>query len=183
MHTISPIKRALTTSSTATSFASLISTITEPSGDGIFSFPARVPWGLHLSFFGAGADDTTFDARLVGWDRIGTDPALTLWVPRALVSFSVTLSTQVGIANAKVIETDRFADTLVVHATVAPQSVFTDLVSAAAATRGTVEIFSPANNLIAWAKVPLNGCEKVQFQFDLTGATNANAVFREILCP
>lgn len=178
MHKTQPLQRALATSSTATSFATLISKLTEPSGDGVFAFPSIGQKFLHASFFGAGADDTTFDARIVGWDRIGTDPAFTLWVPRILASLSIILSTQVGIVGCKVINTDRFADQIVVHATVAPQSTFTDVVSAAAASRGTVEIFSPANNVIAWAKIPLNGCEKVQFDFDMTGATNGNAVFR-----
>ena len=181
MQNYSPIKRALTTSSTATSFATLISTVTEPTGDGIWSF-LKVPWGIHLSFFGAGADDTTFDARIVGWDSIGTDPQLTLWVPRIIASFSCTLSTQIGIASAKLINTDRFADTLTMNTT-APQAKFTDTDSVGAATRGTIPIFSPANNVIAWAVVPLFGFNKIQFDFDMTGATNGNAVFREVCMP
>ncbi len=175
-----PLQLALVANSTATSFATLISTITEPSGTGVHSFLATLRRDkLLVSFFGAGADDSTFDARIVAWDRIESS-TLTLWVPRVLCSLSLTLSTQVGIAGAKVVATDRFADTMVVHATVAPQPVFTDLVSAAAATRGTVEIFSPANNLIAWAKVPVNAPTKIQFDFDMTGATNGNALFRWI---
>jgi hypothetical protein len=43
-----------------------------------------------------------------------------------------------------------------------------------------VEIFSPANNVIAWAKVPINAATKIQFVIDSTGATNGNAVFRWI---
>lgn len=178
LRVVSPLRRALTTSSTATSFATLISKITEPSGDGIFSLNGLVANHINVSFFGAGADNTTFDARIVGWDRIGSDPDFTLWVPRILCSLSCTLSAQVGITGAKLVATDRFADTLVVHATVAPQPTFTDVVSAAAASRGVVEIFSPANDLIAWAKVELEGCEKIQFDFDMTGATSGNCVFR-----
>jgi len=171
----SDLARALATSSTATSFATLISTLTEPSGDGVFSFKTVIPEELMVSFFGAGADNTTFDARIVGWDKIGTTTPL--WVPRILASFSCTLSAQVGVTGAALVSTDRFADTLTMNST-APQAKFTDTDGAGAATRGTVPIFSPANDLIAWAKVPLCGVDKIQFDFDMTGATNGNAVFR-----
>jgi hypothetical protein len=176
-----PLRVALAANATDTSFAALVSTLTEPTGAGVLTLAGNTsrPKKLHISFFGAGADDSTFDARIIGWDRV-EKPGADLWIPRILCSLTLTLSTQVGVTGARVIATDRFADTMVVHATVAPQSTFTDVVSAAAASRGVVEIFSPANNVIAWAKVPINGAEKIQVVFDMTGATNGNAVYRWI---
>jgi hypothetical protein len=189
MRRTSPLQKAFNVNSTATAFATLIPTVTEPvsvrSGEvasGIFDL---VPGGRGLvqdtvlvGFFGAGADNATFDARLWGWDRIGSDPATTLWVPRILASFTCTLSTMVGIAGAKIINTDRFADTLVVNA-VAPQPFFPGVnATPAAEFGGSIKVFSPANNFMAWAEVPLMGCEKLQFDFDSTGSTDSNAVFR-----
>jgi hypothetical protein len=174
------LRKALATSSTATSFASKIPTITKPSGDGVHEFgnSGSLPDLMHAMFYGAGADDSTFDVRIIGWDPTIDVSLKPLWVPRILTTLTITLSTAVGIAGSYVIDTDRFADTLVVHATVAPQATFTDVVSAAAASRGTVEIFSPANNVIAWANIPLRGCTLIEFSYDMTGATNGNALFR-----
>ena len=190
MQRTSPLERAFETNSTASSFTSLIPTVTEPAGvrvgetgaAGVFNLlpdgKGLVPDKALVSFFGAGNDNDTFDARLVGWDRIGSHPTSTLWVPRILASFSCTVSQMVGIAGSKVINTDRFVDTITLNA-VAGDPVFPDIDGGGnAASGGTVQIFSPANNLMAYVSVPILGCEKLQFIFDSTGATNANALFR-----
>jgi hypothetical protein len=173
-------KKALTTSSTATSFATKIPTITPPTGVGVIDMSAAnfIPHFGQFLFYGAGADDTTFDVRLIAWNPIGTAVNNVLWIPQVLCSLTCILGTSVGIAGASVIDTDRFADSIVVHATVAPQPTLTDVVSAAAATRGTIEIFLPSNNLIAYAQVPLRGARKLEVSFDMTGATNGNALYR-----
>jgi hypothetical protein len=174
------LKKALATSSTSTSFASKIPTITEPTGAGVHDLghSGCLSELMRVMFYGEGADDTTFDVRIIGWDKTIDVSGKPLWVPQILCTLSCTLSTVVGIAGSYLTADERIADTLVVHATVAPQATYTDLVSAAAATRGTVEIFSPANNLVAWANVKLHGCRKVEFSFDMTGATNGNVLFR-----
>ncbi len=189
MQRTSPLQKAFDVNTTSATFTSIIPTVTEPVavtagaiGSGIWNL---VPGGRGLvadyamvGFFGAGADNTTFDARLWGWDRIGSDPATTLWMPRILASFTCTLCATVGVAGAKIINTDRLVDTLVVNA-IGPQPFLPGVNGTPAAEYlGTVRVFSPANEFWAWALVPLMGCEKLQFDFDMTGATNGNAAFR-----
>lgn len=189
MQTTSPLSKAFDVNTTSSAFTSIIPTITEPVGvnpgevgSGIFNLsPSKrgsVPDNVLVSFFGAGSDNDTFDVRLWGWDRIGSDPSTTLWVPRILATFTCTVSQMVGIAGAKVINTDRFVDTLVVNA-IAPQPFMPGVSETPAAEYiGTIKVFSPANNFRAYAVVPLNGCEKLQFDFDMTGATSGNSLFR-----
>jgi hypothetical protein len=168
-------------------------TLTEPVGvaigeaaSGIFNLVpggvGKVPDAVLVSFFGAGSDNNTFDVRLWGWDSCGS--VVKLWLSRPLASFTCTLSATVGVATANVINTDRIVDTITVNA-VAPQMFYPDVGlnaadAAAAVYRGTVRIYSPATEFMAYAIVPLNGCEKLQFDFDMTGATNGNALLRFI---
>jgi hypothetical protein len=189
MKRTSPLSKAYVTNTTSASFPSDVPTVTEPlgvnageAGSGIFNLVpggrGLVPEWLLVSFFGAGSDNNTFDSRIIGWDRIGSSPNNVLWVPRILASLSCTVSAMVGVAGQQVVDTDRFVDTIVVNS-VAPQPFYPGVDGTPAAFyRGTIKVFSPANDLMAWALVPLYGCEKIQFDFDMTGATNGNALFR-----
>ena len=180
MESNSRLRRAFAANSTSAAFVAFVDTLTEPSGAGVHDIgkSGLVPDQALISFFGAGADGATFDARIVGWDRIGDDPYSTLWVWRVLASFSVTLSAAVGVAgSAHVAETDRWADTLALGALAEPR--YGDVnATPASEYRGTTRIFSPQNDIKAYAIVPLLGCEKLQFDLDMTGATNGNALFR-----
>src|SRR4051794_13866756 len=103
--------RALTTSSTDSSYASRVATVTTPADDGVLTPPliaGKTPQSALLVFFGAGADNATLTARIIGWRKIGT-----LWVPIDLAEVALTLSTAVGVAGTDAVATDRFADTLV----------------------------------------------------------------------
>lgn len=187
MQRTSALQKAFGTNTTEASFASIVPTLTEPVavnigevGSGIFNLVpggfGKVPDAVLVGFFGAGSDNDTFDVRLWGWDRIGS--VTVEWIPRPLASFSCTVSGTTGVAGGAIVNTDRIVDTIVVNA-IAPQPFIPGVdASAAAITRGTIRIMSPANNMMAWAFVPVYGCEKIQFDFDMTGATNGNAVFR-----
>lgn len=180
----SPWRKWRLTNCTDTSFASKIPTITEPTGTGSTASDATVidlmggglpsgpiQNGMSLCFFGAGSDTNTFSARLIGWNPLQTEraapvtPNTQLWIPTVLVEVSVALSLQVGIAARAVINTDRFADTITLTGTTANAGV-------------NVNIVSPANDTIAYMYVDLAGFTKVELITDLTGATNANALFR-----
>lgn len=162
--------RARTTSQTG-AFPSRIPTLTEPTGDGVIlvgegSFVARqvvfVP-------FGAGADNSTFDVRLIGWKQVvvqGSQTGATIWVPVVLAQFAVTLSALVGVASGALINTDRFGDTMTLTAPYATEGVD-------AITRSPANDVSPAH-----AMVDLKGCRKLEFTFNLGTATNANAVYQ-----
>jgi len=176
MNRVEPARRALGTDATDTSFASKVPTTTEPAGNGVLRLASgpggSVPcWALLWPIATAGNDDT-FDLRVLGWRRIGSGgPGATLWFPSILGQFTCTLSTAVGVAGAPVVATERFADTIVNHATVTgAQGKTTDTDSGGAASTGTTVIYSPGNNLIGWVKMPIGGFEKLELLFDTTAA-------------
>lgn len=197
MHRAMPLRKAFATSATDTSFASRIPTITEPSGDGIHELvngasksgdkdkgrAADVEAAILCMFYGAGADNATFDVRLIGWDTIYAKPT-TLWIPKILASFTCTLSAMVGVAGAPLVATDRIVDTITLRTDNAVSQPVTKSLDSGAVTTSSgwgVEIFSPAGDLAAWVKVPLQGSRKLEFCYDMTGATDGNALFR-FLC-
>ena len=156
-----PFTRLLTTSATDTSFASKIPKVARPSGDAIIDLGdggAMACASLLLQFFGEGADDTTFESRIIGWRRVGHGTT-ELWVPMTLAEIAVTLSTVVGVAGRAVTADERFADTLTLNT-------------------GIAAFFSgDANAQPATAIIDTMGCELAEPIFDLTGATNANCLY------
>jgi hypothetical protein len=150
--------------STASSFASKVPTTTEPTGDGVVS-PLRsggVYDNVLLAFYGTGNDDTTFDARVIGWRKIST-----LWVPVPLFQLTATLSTAVGVSGAAVTDSERFADTLALSA----DFTGADGVSV------QVQSLSGLTNKVAHLVFDAKGFTKFEVLFDLTGATAANALW------
>ena len=153
----------LSTNDSSTSFASRIPTGTRPTANIVEPQGSIASNLIQIVFFGAGSDDQTFDARLIGWNSTNTGSSTSLWVPTPLAGFSCTLSTAVGIASRDAVATDRFADTIS-GATYNPS--------------GGVEIVSPTGDIIAHVVVDIKGSEIVQLDFDMTGATNGNAFYR-----
>lgn len=159
-------RRALTANSTDTSFASKVATLTEPSGSGVLDMGAGgalAPNGVLVVPYGAGNDDTTFAMRIIGWRSItehSSNQKITEWIPIILVELACTLSTAVG-ATGGVIGGGRMADTL---------SLVTgnDDIS--------IDFVSPTGNVAAHAVVDVKGCEKIEFSFDMTGATSGNCL-------
>lgn len=157
--------RALAANSTASSFAAKTPTATAPSGAGVFSLDQQSYAKLRASPYGAGTDGQTFSVRVVGWKPV---PNLTagefLWVPTILTEYACTLSAFVGVAGQVIDENQRFADTLA-------------LVANVGGTDGqNTTKYSPANDTPGWFVVDLQGSEKIEFLFDMTGATSGNAV-------
>lgn len=173
-------RRLRVTSTTDTSFPTRTLTATKPDGIGnavAQTTLAVIPcWGEGISTqknralvipFGAGADDTTFDMRLYSWftvnERDEADPNTLLYYPMLLGEINVTLSTQTGVAGKCLVATDRLADTLTIASTSANQAV-------------SIDVVSDANNTGAHLVVDLKGGQWFEAVFDLTGATNANAL-------
>lgn len=142
------------TNSTDGSFPAKIPTVTEPTGAGVIAWAGRT--GLLLIPYGTGADDSTFDVKIIGWAKIGT-----LWVPALVAQVAVTLSTIVGVAAAEIVATERFADTL-------------------ALTKGLGTIVNPVGDTQPASLMiasQLAAFEKLEFVFDLGTATAANAIY------
>ncbi len=177
-------RKALATNATNTSFASKIATITEPTNDGVISLcqslGGPVPKHMLVVPFATSGDNDTMDMRIIGWRRLTTTglPGGTLWIPHVLGQFTCTMSAAVGVAGAPVVATERFADTIIIHATIITQEKTTDVVSAAAASTGGIWINSPANDLIGMIDVRTKGFEKMELTFDTTavGTTDMNAL-------
>lgn len=153
--------KALAANSTDTSFAALAPTTTMPSTGVVNMLSAGaqysgVPNNLLLAFYGTGAENTTYSARVTGWSKIDT-----LWVPAPLAELACTLGTAVGVAGASVVATERFADTIT-----------------QASGAASIVISSLADNRVGWVLIDPLGHELVQVSFDMTGATNGNAIYK-----
>ncbi len=164
--TSQPWEKLLAANDESTSFGALAPTATEPT-TGVIDLsagkPGMIPEWVQFVFFGAGSNDQTFSARVVGWDLLGTT-----WVPVPLVELAVTLGQSVGAAGLGLVAADRLADTL------AFATAFNALLSPACI------LTSPTGDLIANALVSPKGHRKLQVQFDMTGATSGNALYRRL---
>lgn len=159
--------KARTANATDTSFPSKIPTATEPSGTGVVELIQNKLGGpiqnsVLVVAFGAGSDDTTFSVRVIGWRLFGDDPQTQLWIPAVLAELACTLSSAVGVAGKVVVNTERFADTITLV-------TGNDDIS--------IDIVSPTGNVVAHAAVDIKGFQKLEFTFDLTGATDANVLY------
>lgn len=158
-----PFKKVLSTNSEATSITAPVMTTTKPSGDGVTdrsgdAIPS-VPDVATFVFFGAGADNATFVARLVGWRYEGA-----AWLPITLIQVTCTLSTMTGVAGGNVTASERIVDTIV------QASIFDDLEGI------SFRKVSPADNTPARLMVDLEGWPIREWKFDMTGATSANVL-------
>ena len=153
----SDFKRILSANSSAASWsATIIPTVTAPllSTDGVWNMkmpggPSYVSEKILFTAYLIGAENTTGTFRLWGWHTIERSGATTLYVPVLLAQIVATASTAVGIASAAVLNTERFADTLVVTTagTTVTCSPATDGVANVA---GFVEITNPGFKLVQW---------------------------------
>ncbi len=185
-----PWQKGRSVNATNTSYPSKITTAAEPAADGgsatgsaAIQLAAQgsggiVPCRCRVSFYGEGADNDTFEARVIGWRRGGTPAAGdVVWTPIPLAQFTCTLSTHVGVGTVGFVKAaERFVDTLALSTTgiaVAEPSFTSDVTR-----QGDIKLFSPANQFIAWAEFDTQACEKIEFVYDLTGtSTGANALY------
>jgi hypothetical protein len=135
--------------------------------------------GCLITFFGTGADDDTFSARL--W-KVARSQPVALARPDVIPDRDfqyiggavVTLSTAVGAAAADVpiLSSERIGDAIVW--TAGAMATLLD----ASASLGTIGVASVTANTPAVLYVPyLGGADEIVIEFDLTGtSTGANAV-------
>ena len=156
---VSKLQRARATSATGT-FPSKVPTATTPTGAGVVNDPIvgqAAPDWVQIIPFGDGADNSTFDLRVIGWEV----SELGLWVPVILAQAACTLSAAVGANTYEVTASQRFADTITLT------QVLTNVDS---------KLSSPTGDLVASFQVQTRGCVYVEVTFNLGTATGANAL-------
>lgn len=156
---VSKLSRVRATSATG-SFPSKVPTATTPTGAGVVNDPIvgqGAPEWVQIMPFGDGADNSTFDCRVIGW-KVSD---LGLWVPTILAQAACTLSAAVGVASTEVLATQRFADTITLT------QVQANVDS---------KLSSPTGDFVASFQVETRGCVLVEITFNLGTATGANAL-------
>lgn len=164
-----PWEKVATANDASASFTAPAMTLTPPTAnvielaEGTGPGGSVVPQYVQLVFIGAGADNTTFTARVIGWELIGTT-----WMPVVLTQLAVTLGAMTGIADGALTATDRIADTITLDTPFSgmPASECT--------------IVSPAADLVAKAIVATRGMRLIQLTYDMTGATSGNAIWKPV---
>lgn len=156
----------------STAFATIIPTLTDPRNDSdsanVVEYPSSkegvVADRIKVIPFGAGSDTDTFDMRLWAWDFLKETGTLGgIWIPTLLCDVSLALSTPVGIASHKPVNTDRFVDSVTINH--GDDNV-------------NIRELSSAENLISYFVIDMEGAELLQFDFDMTGATNGNCLYK-----
>lgn len=177
--TATPFRKALAANSTAGDFAAIIPTAVEPvhsAATGIYDLFDRgigvgisglVPQYLLLAPYGGNASNDIFNMRVWGWTK--TAGASPIWVPQLLVELACTLGStdwSAGLGtNMKPV------DTVVVTYGMTDEKLL------------GASIMAPANELPARSLVHLNGCQKIQFDFDMhTGGDSGNCLWRTLDC-
>lgn len=160
-------QKLLTANSTSTGFtASYIAPVAAASvpTTGVVDLlqeKATVPDNMQIMLFGAGADNTTFDLRIIGW-RLTSDGVTYIPTPIAALS-SCTLSATVGATGLALVSTDRLVDTITL---------------ATGYNAGVVvDVTSPTGDVPANVLIDHRGFDKIQFDFDMTGATSGNLIY------
>ena len=176
MHAVRPFKKARATNATNTSFPSKVLTTTEPSGDGVHDIvPIEggiSPCKVLVVPYGTGDANDVFDMRIIGWRPLVREAQnVLLWVPTILASLTCTLGAGTGVAGTPVLNTALIVDTITI---LSEPSVTADTTR-----QGLVEVYSPANDTLAWAELDLRGSYKIEFTFDATTGdpTGMNALF------
>jgi hypothetical protein len=155
----SKLERVRPTSSVDASFPSKVPTSTVPSGAGVVGDPIvqGAPEWIQIIPFGDGADNATFDLRVIGWKPT----TLGLWVPTILAQAACTLSAAVGENGYEVTASQRFADTITLT------QVQANVDS---------KVSSPTGDLVASFQVQTRGATLIEVIFDTGTATGANAL-------
>jgi hypothetical protein len=158
--------RQIATAVATLGYPTFVNTLTEPAlGANLVLVTTSKGEDLALSFFGTGADNSAYSAKVVGWSSIKGGDGLTVWKPTTLLTLTCTLSTSVGVAGGNQSDSERDADTITVGTPSLPASLYV--------------VQSPANDTPGLVILPSLNFEKVAIYFDITaGATGANVLWK-----
>lgn len=129
------------------------------------------PQWMKIMPYGLGSDNDAFSLKVVGVSRIS--PALSdgrvQFMRQELAVLAATISGAVGVAGGNVLATERFADTIAITREATYTADVTRL--------GSVQLYSPVNDLPAYAVIPLLGFEAYEIEWDqTTGTPTMNAL-------
>lgn len=165
-----PFRKASSTDATSTSFTAKIPVATEPSGVAIHNLLSEalgwgggvmVPSHLQLVPYCTAANDITFDFRVFGWNKVA---GLSIWVPQLLIDVSVVAG---NMAGTVILANSFMADTLTVNDGPADNGLWRSIIDC-------------QEDLPASIVIHTRGCQYIEFDFDATGATAMNVLFRPI---
>lgn len=175
---VMPLRKALATNSTATSFTAKIPKVTAPTGTGVFNLtdianavgsPSRTPERILLLPYGGNASNDIFNMRLWGWiETYGPETSDVVgYVPVLLAELACTLGNHDASAvlgtNMLMVDTIAVTDGDVAERTFG------------------VTICSPEAELTAHALIHTLGCKYIEFDFDMdTGGDAANCLWRAV---
>jgi len=161
------LEKVLATNSAATSFTDPAATTTRPVNAISMRRAGSIADRLFLVPYGTGDANDVFEMWVTGWRKITSTAGVVLWVPTRLVKLTCTLGTAVGVAGTEVVATELFADTITATMGISNVSYF---------------LFSTTDNTPAHAIVELNGCDLVEFTFDMTtnDPTGGNCLYARI---
>lgn len=173
-----PLRRLRATNENASSFATRIPTITKPINDGVLDLTKNgnvIPCEIVLWPILLGSDNDVSSMRLIGWNSVLLDTFVTLWVPTIIGEFVCTASTCVGVAGAAVLNTERFADTIVPVAARNEDLV----IGAGTAVNSETAVLSPTNDTPAHIILPIRAFELFEATSDqTTGTATFNVLYR-----
>ena len=165
------LRKALASNSLATSFTTKIPTTTAPDTvaavNGVFDLTdpqygvgvnGRIQRFIQLIPFGGNTQNLTYDMRVWGWSKTGE--ATPIWIPQLLLDVTCTLG---SISATAVAANMLMVDTITIN----------DGDDAAAD-------ISPEEDLSASVLLHLRGCERIEFDFDRTGADACNCFWRAV---
>lgn len=183
MQSSRPIRRLRATNENASSFASKIPTVTEPTNDGVLNLAKQgnlmVPQMIKLWPILLGSNDDVSSMRIIGWHQVLLDGSLTLWLPTILGEFVCTASTCVGVALSAVLATEAFCDTIVAVAARNEDAV----IGAGTAINSETFVLSPTNNTPGHIVMNLRAMEKLEITSDqTTGTSTFNCLYSLLGC-
>lgn len=166
---VRPIQRILATNSSASAFASKVPTLTKPVNDGVLDLANDsgiiAVQKMKLWAVGVGSANDAFSVRVWGWSKLAAGPSgnRDVWIPSVLAELAFILGATTGVAGTRFPATELIADTV----TIVTEGTITEPTT----RQGNIYTYSPAGDLVAFALVPLQGFELVEFDFDQTTNT------------
>ena len=163
--------KAASSNITATSFAtSRAYSTSAPATDSSGIAVACSANFAEITFFGAGSDGQTFDARITRVKKLQSSTA-TNYIGLCAKTVSCTMSATTGVSGGVLTASDRLVD-IITESTGSTEAGFVSIVPATAVAAKD----ATGENGIAQLVVDCRGADYLWIDFDMTGATSGNCI-------